>query len=393
MSELRLLIVDDEPGIREGMRRSLHEYELIVEEVEETFCLTLDTAASGEEALEKLALSPCDLILLDNKLPGIQGLDLLMRLQEEFPETVVVMVTAYASIEAAVSATKRGAFDFIAKPFTPKELRETVDKAIRHFVLKRHAQKLTQEKRRARFDLISVVSHELKAPLSALEGTLYLLEEPERLDAKAYAHSVERSLRRVEEMRKLIDDLLDLTRIESGQRKRKIERVDLCKVLVASVDTIREESTRRKILLRIRCCEDTSLVEADPGEMEIVFNNLLGNAVKYNRDEGEIDIDIDLSDGLLLLRVSDTGIGMTKEEMAGLFKEFSRIRNEKTRDIRGSGLGLAIVKKIVGLYGGNIEVQSEPDAGTVFTVRMPMTRCEKECADAEAGNPDVSAGR
>ena len=266
MSELRLLIVDDEPGIREGMRRSLHEYELIVEEVEETFCLTLDTAASGEEALEKLALSPCDLILLDNKLPGIQGLDLLMRLQEEFPETVVVMVTAYASIEAAVSATKRGAFDFIAKPFTPKELRETVDKAIRHFVLKRHAQKLTQEKRRARFDLISVVSHELKAPLSALEGTLYLLEEPERLDAKAYAHSVERSLRRVEEMRKLIDDLLDLTRIESGQRKRKIERVDLCKVLVASVDTIREESTRRKILLRIRCCEDTSLVEADPAK-------------------------------------------------------------------------------------------------------------------------------
>ena len=159
--------------------------------------------------------------------------------------------------------------------------------------------------------------------------------------------------------------------------------MDLCKILEAGVETIREEISRRNISLRTRCCEDPLRVEADPGEMEIVLNNLLGNAVKYNRDKGKIDIDTGIENGVLRLSVSDTGIGMTREEMAGLFKEFSRIRNEKTRGIQGSGLGLAIVKKIVDLYGGSIEVQSEPDAGTTFTVRIPIISCEKECADAE----------
>ncbi len=370
MTDLRLLIVDDEPGMREGMRRSLRNFCLYVEEVEDTFQLQCDVAASGEEALEKITVQAPDLMLLDNKLPGIQGMDLLQHLTETQPEITVIMVTAYASIEAAVSATKRGAFDFLAKPFTPKELQATLEKAIRHLVLQRHAKKLTKEKRRARFDLLSVVSHELKAPLSALESHLYVLKEPESLSTEAYTQSIERCFKRISDMRKLINDFLDLTRIESGQRTRRIETVDVCEILQESLENISDSVSHRGIHLAFVIPESMQF-QADRSELEIIFNNLLTNAVKYNRDGGKVTVDVTEEKNGFILRVSDTGIGMSKEDVSRLFKEFTRIRNAKTRDIPGSGLGLAIVRKIASLYGGTVSVSSTLNVGTTFTVHLP----------------------
>jgi signal transduction histidine kinase len=110
---------------------------------------------------------------------------------------------------------------------------------------------------------------------------------------------------------------------------------------------------------------------ADPDDMEIVFNNLISNAVKYNKIGGKAEITIDSSDSEAILIISDTGIGITKNDTENLFTEFVRIRNEKTRNILGSGLGLSIVKKVVELYHGTIKVDSTPDVGTVFTIRLP----------------------
>jgi signal transduction histidine kinase len=110
---------------------------------------------------------------------------------------------------------------------------------------------------------------------------------------------------------------------------------------------------------------------ADPGDMEIVFNNLISNAVKYNKFGGKADITIDSSDTDAIIIFSDTGIGITKTDSENLFSEFVRIKNEKTRNISGSGLGLSIVKKVVELYHGTIKVESTPDVGTTFTIRLP----------------------
>jgi signal transduction histidine kinase len=111
--------------------------------------------------------------------------------------------------------------------------------------------------------------------------------------------------------------------------------------------------------------------------MEIILNNLLTNALKYNRQGGRVEISIESKDGSVIVRVADTGIGMTPEEAGRLFTEFVRIRNEKTRNILGSGLGLSIVKKIALLYGGDISVSSQPDVGSTFTVLLPQVHLAK----------------
>jgi len=113
------------------------------------------------------------------------------------------------------------------------------------------------------------------------------------------------------------------------------------------------------------------VIMADPDDMEIVFNNLTSNAVKYNKRGGKVEITIDSSDNEAILIFSDTGIGITQDDTENLFTEFVRIKNEKTRNISGSGLGLSIVKKVISLYHGTIKVESTPDVGTVFTVRLP----------------------
>jgi signal transduction histidine kinase len=111
---------------------------------------------------------------------------------------------------------------------------------------------------------------------------------------------------------------------------------------------------------------------ADPDDMEIVFNNLISNAVKYNKTGGKVEITIDSSDSEAIIIITDTGIGINKSDTENLFAEFVRIKNEKTRNIAGSGLGLSIVKKVVELYHGTIKVDSTPDVGTVFTIRLPI---------------------
>lgn len=114
-------------------------------------------------------------------------------------------------------------------------------------------------------------------------------------------------------------------------------------------------------------------MDADPNEIEIIFNNLISNAVKYNKNGGRVDVFIKAHKEKIEVRVSDTGIGMTEEEKGKLFQDFVRIKNQKTKNITGSGLGLSIMKKIIDMYHGEIEVQSIPDKGTTFIITFPLS--------------------
>ncbi len=370
MERLRVLIVDDEVGMRLGVRRALRDYHFSIPDFNGDIAFDIVDAESGEQAQELLAQQPVDILLLDHKLPGIQGLDLLDIVTQEFSETLTVMVTAYASIETAISATRRGAHDFLAKPFTPSELKATVQKAARHLMLQRHARQLAREKRQLRFQLISVVSHELKSPLAAIEGYLQLLrDEKMSADPATRQRMVERSLVRLDGMRKLIFDLLDLTRIESGQRQRELRQVDLAERARLALDAVEPDASTRTISLELDAPETLS-IQGDPTEIDSVFNNLLSNAVKYNQDGGSVLVQLEASPELATIRVRDTGIGMTREECGRLFGEFVRIRTTKTKNILGSGLGLSILKRLAGLYHGEVSVESEPDVGSTFTVTL-----------------------
>jgi len=370
MPTLKTLVVDDEPGIRLGIRRILSKYVANLPDMEEEVEFDVDLAENAEDALEKINVHRPDLLILDYKLPSMSGLELLEKVRSADHEMVTIMITAYASLNTAVSAIKRGAFDFLAKPFEPDDLRKTVFKAIQNLFLARQIRQLEQEKKQVRFQFISVLGHELKAPINAIEGYLNIMEE--RVagnDISAYEEMIRRSLLRIQGMRKMIADLLDLTRLESGQKKREISQQNMVKIAKNAIETVQPSADKRSIKINLSADEPV-LMQCDPGEIEIVFNNLLTNAVKYNKDNGSVDFDIHRENEQIIITVSDTGIGMTEEECKRLFQEFGRIKNPKTREIPGSGLGLSILKKIADLYDGCIKVESQPDVGSTFTVTL-----------------------
>lgn len=372
MERLRVLVTDDEMGMRFGVERVLRDYVVHLPDINGEVRYTIDQAETGEEALAKIKASPPDILLLDHKLPGISGLDVLEQVAAMNNGMVTIMITAYASIETAVSATKRGAYDFLTKPFTPDELKDTVRKASAHFILMRRARNLAEEKRQVRFQFISVLAHELKAPLNAIEGYLQIVKDRSAgEDPAVYDKMIERSLVRVEGMRKMILDLLDMTRIEAGNKKRDFTEVDIVETARAVIDDSLLSAQERGISVALHALEPVKM-RADRGEIEIILNNLVSNAVKYNRDGGRVDVTIGMKDNHASIIVADTGIGMSAEEAARLFNDFVRIKNEKTRNIMGSGLGLSIVRKLAQLYGGTASISSRPDHGSTFSVVLPL---------------------
>jgi signal transduction histidine kinase len=177
-------------------------------------------------------------------------------------------------------------------------------------------------------------------------------------------------------MRKLIFDLLDLTRIESGQKQRQLEKADLRVIARSAIDMVSAEAAERGVSITMRAAEPVEMV-ADPGELEIILNNLVSNAVKYNKDGGSVTVVLERKPavdgsktGPVKIQVADTGIGLTPEESAKLFQEFVRIKNEDTYKILGSGLGLSTVRKLAQLYGGDATVKSEKEKGSIFTVTL-----------------------
>ena len=363
---LRVLVVDDEEALGTGVRRVLEPFRVPTGDSHVTAALEVRAAKSGEEALEVLKDFHADLVLLDYKLPGMNGIEVLRHLSRDGGQPMVIMITAYASLETAVKATKMGSYDFLAKPFTPEELRYAVRKAAEHILLRRRAERLASERRRIRFEFLSVLAHELKAPLDAVEGYLDILVEKVQ---GQNAQMLGRCQERVTGMKKLIVDLLDLTRIESGEKNRDLRRIDLVGVLKRGVETQLPRAGKREILIEVDAPPALAFL-ADEGEMEIVVNNLLSNAVKYNRPGGRVSVLLRGGPDGVELKVADTGIGISEADQGKLFKEFVRIRNSETAAIAGSGLGLSTVRKLAALYGGDVALESLSGKGSTFTVRL-----------------------
>lgn len=299
----------------------------------------------------------------------MEGIDVLEYINKKQYDIQVMMITSYASLELAVKATENGAYDFISKPFTPQELKTSIENVTKHLFLLRTTRQMTEEGKQIRFQFLSVLSHEMKAPLNAIEGYLNMMKKKEFGDKiEDYETIINRTIKRAKGMRHLILDLLDFTKIETG-KKRKLEEVDLTDIAKTSIDTMLPYAIQRDIKIELHSSGNVKML-ADAKEIEIVYNNLVSNAIKYNKDKGRVDIYVDKKDDSYIIKVADTGLGMTEEDVSKLFNEFFRVKTPNTKNISGSGLGLSIVKKITDLYGGNVKVESEPDKGSTFTVEL-----------------------
>lgn len=371
MKKLNVLVIDDEPGIRSGIVRILRNYSVGFPFMEEDFGFDLIEAGTGEEALEFIKNNHADIVLLDNKLPGIEGVEVLEYISKNNYDAIVMMITSYASLDLAVKATKNGAYNFVPKPFTPAELKAAMESITKHLFLKRITSKMNDEEKKVKFQFLSVLSHELKSPINAVEGYLRMLQEKQvGANLDDYMEMIDRSLVRMKGMRHLISDLLDLTKIESGEKNRDISLCDIYEIAKFSIDTFTPLAAHKNISVLLDSPEAV-MYKSDKHEMEIILNNLISNAIKYNKDNGRVNIVIkDLGTEVKIV-VEDTGIGMSSDDIAKLFHDFVRIKNSNTRNIAGTGLGLSIVKKLAEMYGGNVYVTSTPGEGSAFEVNLP----------------------
>ncbi len=195
MATYKILIIDDEPGIREGTKRILQNFRVDYPFMDEQIDFQVLEAENGKSGIEIIDKEQPEILLLDNKLPDIQGVEVLEYVKSKHYDIVVVMITSYASLELAVKATRDGAYDFIPKPFTPQEIRASVENITKQIFLKRMTQSLNNTGKQIRFQFLSVLSHELKAPLNAVDGYIKMIKERQFGNSvDAYEEMLDRSI-------------------------------------------------------------------------------------------------------------------------------------------------------------------------------------------------------
>ncbi len=226
---------------------------------------------------------------------------------------------------------------------------------------------------------VAMVTHELRAPLSAIEGYLSAyLTGAAGSDPKMYQQMMERAKQRAHSLLDLVNDLLQYSRLESKSVARKKELLDISNIITGTVELLKVQGAAKDIKFEVNVPEKLPLIEADRSEMEQLFTNLVSNAIKYNVKNGKVMVDAK-PDGLFMnVTISDTGIGIDEESLPCIFDEFYRVCGTETRYVTGTGLGLSIVKKIVESHFGRIHVQSKKDEGTAVTVMLPIKQGKKE---------------
>lgn len=372
MATLKTLVVDDEPGIRSGIKRILSRYKVSYPFIEDDFDFELDEAEDGLVAIEKIKSQEFDIILLDNKLPGKEGIEILHFIKENNFDCAVMMITSFASLDLAVKATNEGAYNFVPKPFTPDELRTAVENIVKHLYLKRLSKNVKKSEKEFRFRFLSILAHELKSPINAVESYLRIISDKqlgENIDS--YKKMLDRSIERIKGMRTLITDMLELSRVQSKNTENIKQEVDLCLIAHQIIEALEPMANEQNIKITVKFTDDC-IYSCNENDMKIVFNNFISNAIKYNIKNGKIFVSINKLAENIELIFEDTGIGLTEEEIDLLFNEFVRIKNEKTKNIEGTGLGLSITKQIIEKYKGEIKVQSESNKGSKFIISLPL---------------------
>lgn len=224
-------------------------------------------------------------------------------------------------------------------------------------------------------DFMSMVSHELKAPLSALLMQISVLADGLAGDINPKQKDLlGKSKEKTKGMIALVNDLLDLRRIEEGKALMVIEPLDMGEVLKRSLDLMSLSARDENVTLDVNIADDLPLLSADRTGMQAIFVNLISNAVKYTPSGGRVTVDLNMAGKYLRIKVADTGIGIEKADIGHIFDKFYRIKSEQTRSIGGSGLGLSIVKGIVDAHRGTIHLESEEGKGTMIIVSLPLEK-------------------
>jgi signal transduction histidine kinase len=369
---IKFLLVDD-------LQENLLALEALLQR-DDLVCLK---ARSGEEALELLLVHDVALALLDVQMPGMDGFQLaeFMRGAERSRHIPIIFVTAgSADRQRRFRGYEAGAVDFIHKPIEADILRS---KANVFFDL--HQQRLQIMAQRDELEayanalrtvdrhkneFLAVLGHELRNPVMALGGGLKLLN---RRDDPETAREIRAQMdRQVVHLTRLVEDLLDISRIDQGKISLKRQRVALHEVLQFAVEASQPQIANGRHTLTTDVLVEQTWLDADPARLSQVVANLLNNAAKYTPPGGRIALLARVADGFAEIEISDNGIGIPEEMQSKIFELFAQVRSPVAAQ-DGLGIGLALVKKLVELHGGTISLASSgPGLGSNFLVRLPV---------------------
>ena len=482
----KVLVVDDEKVIRDGCRRVLtdNNYQVLV-------------AENGKEAMDLLEKEEIDIVLLDLKMPVMGGEEVLEQANKIYPELPIIIITGHGTIDTAVECMKKGAYDFITKPFQIDQFIMTIKRASEKTALEKKARQFEEENIKNLYDLsleksrlktiinciangvmvtnrnmeivlynpaltrLLEIQEEIKGPIpvakiindenllrsldeiqsgesedhhsisqeitvnkntlraisapalgpdNSLVGTVTVLEDIthfKELDemksdfVNMVAHELrspivairqqnsvlveglagplqqkqeeflKRGIMKIDQLLELINDLLDMAKIEAGKDIQHHVPTDIGKIIEDTITFLEPRAQAQQIKL-IHNLDNLKTVQADPKRIEEIFSNLITNAINYSPEGGVVTVSAHCLNDNMEIKVSDTGVGIPETEVPKIFDKFYRVKDPKTRKVMGTGLGLSIVKGIIEAHNGTIDVESTPGEGTTFRILLPL---------------------
>jgi signal transduction histidine kinase len=376
---LKVLLIEDNPG----------DVRLISEMLTAASAgrFVLERAERLSDGLERLSRNSFAAVLLDLTLGETQGIDTFRAVHERAPAVPVVVLTGSNDDALAAEALKAGAQDFLVKgqvdrSLLARSLRYAVERGRIEEQLRQRAIELAESGRR-KDEFLAILSHELRNPLSSLVMAVQLLGNPTVDDGQR--ESAQTTIeRQVRIMTRLVDDLLDISRISRGKITLRKEPIDLSLAINGAVEATRPLFEENNHQLNHSLPPEAILVEGDPVRLEQVMVNLLTNAAKYTKPGGRVWVSAAVEDGEAFVRVRDNGVGIPTEMLESIFELFTQADSSTDRSLQwGMGVGLALVRSFVELHGGTIKASSPgPGRGSEFLIRLPLLLNARQPAQA-----------
>jgi signal transduction histidine kinase len=390
--QVNILLVDDQPG-------KLLAYEAMLEPLGER----LIRANSGREALDLLLRNEVTVVLMDVSMPELDGFELaeIIRGHPRYRKTAIIFVSAVHITDVdRLKAYASGAVDYISVPVIPEILRAKVSIFIELYRKTRESEQLTRELEqrvqertaaleesmgkevqlseqlrqadRRKDEFLALLAHELRNPLAPMRNAIGILAKKPTLDNEVeWCRAV--LDRQTAQLARLVDDLLDVSRITQGKINLQLDQVDLAATIQEAIEVSQPLISARRHLLRVAESESTVLIDGDRARLIQVFGNLLNNAAKYQLDGGQIDLTMRTEGAWAVVSVADRGIGIAPEMASRIFELFSQGERAPDKAEGGLGIGLSLVKTLVGMHGGRIEVNSAGGgSGAEFIVYLPV---------------------
>lgn len=358
----RILVVDDEEGFRTLLKCGLEDEGYKVTE-----------ASNGEEAIILSREHTYDLALLDLRMPGINGIEVLKVIREVSPSTDCVMITGYQDVQLAVEAIKLGAKDFLPKPQNLDELINRIKNVLRAHTAEAHITEIQA-------DFTSKLLHDLLAPLHSLRSAIDFLEQGTAGQFTDQQKNIFQSINStIKYMDALLSDMIDLSLFESG-------RVDINKIptnfdelIPAVCARFIPQTNSKKIVMDVKVNNNVPTIAVDPEKIEQVMINLLDNAIKYTPEGGSIQINVSSTTQdvggsaheFAEVTVTDTGVGISRGELPLVFDKYKEVLTGKSSEKKTTGLGLAICKSVVEAHGGKMYAESTLGKGSTFKILLP----------------------